>query len=492
MRRDDIIAAVKALSSDITDVEVFESAGSASFRITIRPMDPSAEYNLKVDVLQVLEQVRPAGVGFNVEMGPQNKVKFYSTPEEVMRDFGGGDPPPAWPQRSRFNAIVEEMTVEIAPLRKRDPRLPEPLRAPRLFEQTIQVKERVISPCPNCNNTAFEPNADKTRVTCRGCPLPSPIFILEKDNWDLPTSKYNCSSCGRDSEVTMVMSEINLYCSGCGRLSLHKLREKSSSLRAAKMRVKDAFLKFNDKVIGVVDTAFIEEPVESTVDRIKAMEIETTESKWPTPGWVNQTLGVPIPMENVKLRVDLADAAPWPDELSDEALKDAVNLFKDNPPPNDWVQAIELMQQRVASAYGMTQEELTSSPAAGLFELFRVKLGLQPFDMFRAKTRDGHMARGEPERNWERRTGRTTKSLLWAIADFMCGDCNCLYVTGATEVYTRDLVKLAREMHERINLSKAMPVRPLMPVDVDLSYNYKREKSYVWIDHSLYERRGLR
>jgi hypothetical protein len=188
----------------------------------------------------------------------------------------------------------------------------------------------------------------------------------------------------------------------------------------------------------------------------------------------------------------------WPDELSDEALKEAVAAIK---PPATWVEAIEQLQQEIGKSLAVPTDILyakmngdpdptSSGAAAGLFDLFRVKLGLYPFMEFADRQRTENITRRQlKERDWDRRTGRTTRGMLFAIAQFMVSDMREFAVVAVNERYTKQLANEVRDVYERLNLARRMPIRALMPRDYQYGYDYKPQRFQVFVDHSWAEER---
>jgi hypothetical protein len=134
------------------------------------------------------------------------------TADEARAQFGLPDVPVPAP-RTRFSAVVEELTVEIAPLKKPTPTTePARPRAPRVFEPTIRVINKQLSACPACGCTAFTMNETKSSVWCRGCKS-TPVYALEFVDKSIPDSAmYICNGCRTQARVTMTMSELNLWC----------------------------------------------------------------------------------------------------------------------------------------------------------------------------------------------------------------------------------------------------------------------------------------
>lgn len=111
---------------------------------------------------------------------------------------------------SRFSMIAEELTYDPKP-RATDV-LPGDAPAMRL---TAGVPE-----CPRCGCGAFELRAGAIAV-CLGCPPPAPSYQVPA-GIRMDTARYRCSGCGKQRQVTCALSDVNLHCDGCrGRLALH-------------------------------------------------------------------------------------------------------------------------------------------------------------------------------------------------------------------------------------------------------------------------------
>lgn len=97
----------------------------------------------------------------------------------------------------------------------------EPTPVPQLDVLRVNLDGSVA--CPRCGNSAFEPTNSYTlnpSVACRGCQPPAPTYELP-NGFTLKYNRYRCDACGRQAQVTMTLSEVNLYCGGCGRLAIH-------------------------------------------------------------------------------------------------------------------------------------------------------------------------------------------------------------------------------------------------------------------------------
>lgn len=505
MRKSDYIYLVTSVSRDVLDVEIRTADDDQNiepgtmFIIVTTDLPEDQQIDLRMAISERVSRMIPAGIGLALmfknrgdavriigvtEKGPVREAVFYDNAEDVNRAYAYQPEPVEWPlaaalagtispevkaevsswmQRTRFDAVADELTADIAPLKKLSV-TSETFKAPRLFEQTIDVKDRTVSPCLKCSNQAFSPVkvGSQERLVCRGCPPPAPSYVINQlDAWGLSTNKYQCSSCGKVDDVTMLLSEINLHCERCQRLTLHidfqtatgfnkkalwaRAQAKTTSFAAAKARI-----TFNGKVMGTASDVTVE--ISEEQKNI----------------FKNETLGEFVPAKS----------------------ESKFTMTAVGEVPKDWVQAIERMNLNVAAEYGMTFEEQTSSPAAGLIELFRNKLGLKPFREFAAKQVQMNQGpRGLKARDWERQTGRTTRGMLFAIAEFMVSQLRMFCVVGLNERYTKDLANLARDVHAKLNLARDMPVKALLPGDYDPTYDYtKSQSAKVFVDHSYAEK----
>jgi ribosomal protein S27AE len=118
--------------------------------------------------------------------------------------------------RSRFSVIVEEFGIE--------DRGDEIVATPQLIVSGSFVNATTEIRCPRCGAGAFTRGlvGDEPGVVCRGCPPPAPVYTLNNAvNVALKMERYRCSSCGQQDFVTMTLSDVNLYCRGCSKLTLH-------------------------------------------------------------------------------------------------------------------------------------------------------------------------------------------------------------------------------------------------------------------------------
>lgn len=492
MRKSDIVNAIMSSFTNVQDVEVSERPGFVTIVVTTDLRNSAEQYNLRVNIMTLLEKMRPMGVGTDVQLKsyddgsllifreqtvPTRNIEYtynINEREDVFEaDFDDDDMPEQVVTLSRFSAVAAEITEAIAPLMKSTSE-PRPT-VPRLFEQTIQAAYGKPSACPKCGCFAFEPNASGDRAVCRGCPLPSPSYPIEYADKDkLTTRRYKCSSCNRDSAVTMELREVNLYCSGCGKLSIHSVQvSKSRVLRGSK-----AIMTFKDvKIEGFAENVEVVEfdPLDLYKEKV---DLNTDKITVLPPG---KSYDISFEVESASSSDDLV-----------EALARSVKKPEKGWPTPSWAAAIAQLQQRVAGEFGMPEEALNDSPALQLVEMFRVKLGLRPFSAFAEERRNENLVSMDStqEKDFNRRTGRTTRRMLLSIAEFMVNaDLRMLAVVGATARYTNDLAKEARRMYEQLNLSRKMDIKPLMPSDFDPRFDYTAtQRTHVFVDHSYTEK----
>ncbi len=428
-------------------------------------------FELRSNIMMSLEPCRPAGVGFEVVL---------------KRD---GDPFVPANALSRFHAVAAEITAHIAPLKKPSPPVVEKVVARQLFAEVIKVDLLgVPSPCPRCQCQAFTPDKNGKQIACRGCPLPSPVFEVETlpDGPGVASREYRCCSCGAKSQVTMAISQINLYCWGCKRLALHDLKTLPNPVKL------------------FIDT----ETKKQTLAAIYGAKDQRVSSG----AYINEVLGVPIPVEDPSrdperasrvlkgskaifkfkdVEVGTVTDIKYVESEFDADTIDAMELYRDVPPGKgysismtvqaedgkDWAQTIEQLQQRAVM-----------SPAAQLMESYREKLGLMPFAAYEKQQREDNFDVGAPRSELDRRTGRTTRGLIRAIAEFVVSDLGFLAVVGHTERYTKELAYMTCRMRDQLDIVRQMEVRPIMPLNFDPRSDYTRlQRAYVYVDHSYEE-----
>jgi|GEM_PF-6207978 len=93
-----------------------------------------------------------------------------------------------------------------------------------------------------------------------------------------------------------------------------------------------------------------------------------------------------------------------------------------------------------------------------LAEFYAGMLGLIPFNVYRAKHRDLNMGRGIPSQDWDRRTGRTWRGLLEAIAKVTVQDAGKLYVLTSSSTHTKELIRYVWGFYQSLRLRVMEPL----------------------------------
>ena len=447
----EIVSAVMSTFPTIRGVEVREAERFVvTIVVTVESLAMAEDYDLRMSILERLEPLRPAGLGFEVVIAEwQDRTVDQRAVAAAALAFSGSATwveSTLWDQaaeiyrgdkvvRTRFSAIAEELTAHISPAKKPPPpSVFEPKStAVQIFEEVIEVKPGgTLTPCPKCKCLAFEPNSSNTRVICRGCPLPAPAYTLVNGGLPFDLRTYKCCSCGRDSRITMTMSEVNLYCGGCNLLRLHQ---------AVEVRKEFTWLDID------------------MVRQEKKAESIATQRGW---GEIPEAP-----------RSDVADAIIY------------ASSFQQNPEPRTVV--VESPEQTLRN-FARVPIDPKEKAVRELVELYRQKLRLRPFAEFQRERRTEN-ERQLSGRDWNRQTGRTTRGLLYAIAEFVVSDLRLFALVAHTGMYARDLRNLALGMHMELGIARTLPCRPLSPADFDMSYDYtKSQSTYVYVDHTYRER----
>ncbi len=514
MRKEEIVGAIMSTFPNVQDVEVGSAMGPMITIVVTTDLVNSAEqYDLRVRIGELLEPMRAAGTGFNILLKrfddrsmivfntasasvaetfagidrSARDVKFYNSADELMKDFPATVAAAAGissgyfedgviitvaTTRNRFDAVAQELVEEVPPLMK--PSTPAPVRVvPQLFQDVITFTNGKPSACPKCGCFAFERNVAGDQALCRGCPLPAPIFATElADNVAVEMRRFKCGRCNKRTSVTMEMKEINLYCGGCGGLTLHEME----------WQTKPAPAEWKNETLGV-SVPPDESPPKTRVLRGKNAVFTFKNISFQ---------GIPVSdTEVVEVGATDFDAFSSPDPETKYPPGKGYSIKLTAESTTAWIDVMKLMQPgRPRTKYEPTEEELTASPAAGLAEMFRKKLGLRPFREWEEYARKRKRDRDMRQVDWIRGTGRTTQALLFAIAEYATTPNLRLFCTvGSSMRYSTDLANEAKRLYEGLNLSVQMPIRPLSPDDFDQRYNYGQERVHVYIDHSYRERR---
>jgi hypothetical protein len=179
----------------------------------------------------------------------------------------------------RFAMIALEMTTDVQ-LNPGPPTFP-----------VLQVEEDgaiMVLQCPRCSNKAFEPArvsgtdgvdvvkpdpSGRPGVVCLGCPTTQCYSLPEKlRKLSLSTECYRCVGCGRMPQVTMTLSEVNLHCRFCLRLTLHVRQGDAPKPLTTTLSVKtrpstDAYLTLKNDLLNSVWMNYVDGvPTGSSMD----------------------------------------------------------------------------------------------------------------------------------------------------------------------------------------------------------------------------------
>lgn len=295
-------------------------------------------------------------------------------------------------KRSRFSAIVEEMTGAVVPAPKQRPGQPEALRVPRVFEEVVKVALGRVDSCPKCRCVAFTLSADGTSATCRACPLPAPTYRVQwLDGAVITMSPYKCERCYQDVMLTSTVDRINVYCSPCERLSLFMLSLTEPS------RVKPK-VDWN-----------------GLLERVKNIKWVPTYEREIPEAYFRQR-----PETDAELRARV-------EQLSMVSL---VTVFEDSK-TNVRLETVEQL---------------------------RNVAGLLPFGYYASLITERNRENGLRPSDEIRRTGRTTKGILYALADVVTRGARTLAVRSTTERHEKELIRYAWDLYTKCGLAAAKPL----------------------------------
>lgn len=483
-------------------------------------------------------------------------------------------------KRTRFSAVVEELTAPIKPVSK--PRAggeAKPVVA-QLFENVVKVDQNgKPSPCPKCGTSAFEPiwvtetfgNTISTepkpdlvpKLLCRACPLPSSILAVESAG-DVPavvrTNRYRCS-CRARSMVTLSINEVNLYCGKCGRLAIHDMEIAQPKLGGSV----DKSTKLSSYVIantvpgpagkylamGVVtpeETMELFKSAPLTVDNAAPgsdVSAQLTAEYNPAcaacgHGKLQHTPTCQWDPATCECKVFVVDSFARGGE-SDTELRDRINAYfeMNKRPPSDitalmdtnraplseatfkqateklrarttdWYDPlsappgigtfIDTMTSKLASAFGMSVGQLASTrslrygPAdvIDLAEQFREKLMLQPFDKFAKDKSYENAVRGDLRpRDWDRRTGRTLRGLVFALAEVVLKRAGILFIRASNSAQDKMLIADAWALYAQLGFKTTEPLHTVRPVPRPWPSEVEQPDVVVFTDHYYNELRS--
>lgn len=372
-------------------------------------------------------------------------------------------------KRTRFSAVVEEMTAPIKPVTKPPVGTQAKPTVPQLFETIITVNSNgELQPCPKCSTSAFTPTwvgdtygntfswepkpGLMPKLICRGCPLPSPIYaVSDMAAAAIKAEQYRCCTCGWRSKVTLSnrFEQTNLYCSGCARLTLHDLQRPQEPTR----RVPAPWVDLDTFKDAAVTVDFMQGAAESDVELKDRMNEYLNTYKAMSPALLT--------------------------EASFEMAK--VEMIKPLAPGNI-EELIDAQVRKVASVYGMPEELLRRDrpvrlrfgldDVARVADTMRERLGLTPFDKYgegqRLANAVMHQMRDD---DIDRRTGRTTRGLLEALAEVVLNRAGILFVKGTSSAHDKTLIGAAWGLYSALGLKAMDPLHTVRSTPPSRDYD---------------------
>lgn len=353
----------------------------------------------------------------------------------------------------RFAAVALEMSGEIEP----------PPSPPSTAPQLLVDGDGSIT-CPRCTFKAFVPISNR-EVVCVGC-SGNPWYALPDGINIGPTPPYRCDSCGGRRPVTMTLSEVNLHCVDCKRLTLHVKQIDANEVRrerfamergARQLRMPEQLNRWLESKLGT--------PADERRLRMPDPEllVQTRDYSNPVP-----------PKWNFKAPLR------WRSESNDD-----FNPFT----PSETLTAADEALRDLSSRVSSETRENTRALERVVTERMRVDLGLADFDVFaktRRETNAAAVIRGEYSGNdIARRTGRTTRGLLEVIAKCSLERWVQVWVRSSSERHDKELCGRAAEMIATLMLDYPREVRIMamqLPRDLD--------DVGVYLDHTYYEQRA--
>jgi len=358
-------------------------------------------------------------------------------------------------KRTRFSAVFEELTSSIKPMTKPAPGTEARSSIPQLFEGTISCPFGRPAPCPKCNCTAFEPVwvnqgtsgpvmlagpavGYEPRLICRACPRPSAEIYMYDTSVVLVVQVMRCGGCGCKSRNTITIGQTNLYCGDCGKLTLHETFNSRASIRIEKVNTPG---------------------MQSWLDSEKWPPDRTQEAcarcghgrvrHRPECQW-NSTCGCPAFCVSIPGDSDLVDSY-------------TIAMANDN------------LTRAVLAPSGSYTSQLAES--------FYDKLGWKSSDVYARGVRELNNSRGMTGREIDRRTGRTTRGLLYAFAEVEVRKAAVLWLRGATKMSDALLVAQSEKLRRLLRQPLSVIIKK-MPENLDPK---RCSADVVYIDHHYYE-----
>lgn len=297
--------------------------------------------------------------------------------------------------------------------------------------------------CIRCGTSAIAMVTQQPMtVVCLGCPKPTAYRLTSGTS--LKTSTYRCESCGKKSQVTMTLSDVNLYChKGCGgRLTLHA-------------RVSD----------GVAVTKKPEQ-ASFKVDPAELMKPRFVQD-FPAPPPYR-----PSPRDTRSF--SFQSTAPGA-SYADSVLNNAAALVDVSRP--------HVIGSRTVDAPRLTE----------VIELIRSALGLEDFQDFEVtKIRKNRRSMGSSSPDVMRQTGRTTRALVDVVARCSIETTTKLHVLGYPRKYSRNFGYNLQAMFDGAGISPPMIVSAVADdIEDKIAAGSNVVLPYgvmIYVDHIFYDR----
>lgn len=152
--------------------------------------------------------------------------------------------------------------------------------------------------CPRCKLGAFELGGaipaitGQVGITCLGCPPPAPTYFIPEGS-KVSINPYRCCRCSNRARVTMTLSEVNLHCRACKRLTLHSRQNPAPTPKMPKSSAVASWILSKELTPKPEDSLF------TWADFDKPSGLQSVDARFE-----NTTLGVPYQPETKLQDVD--------------------------------------------------------------------------------------------------------------------------------------------------------------------------------------------
>jgi hypothetical protein len=371
-------------------------------------------------------------------------------------------------QRTRFSAVIEELTGPTEPATKVELKAAVPEFA-ITFPYVVKVRDGVPSTCPKCDCAVYTPLIDLRRsqggiaVMCRACPLPPPVYQVELETWtalavNIKTNPYRCGQCNKNSMVSIAVDRVNLYCEQCRTLTIHG----AVTSFPLKAQVDDAktfaeLLGFRPSTRDVDTSTFFRgnDSDDELRERVNARLLELR-------------LGMVTATESRNLS-EWNNFDARPSRRSEDRFSFSESIGR----RTSWQDRIRVLADRF-------YDILDLLPA----EKWAINTRLENVYKFNAKPRDV-----------VRRTGRTTRGLLEALAEVVLKSAGRLFVRGSSATRDKMHVQDAWDFYKRLGLRVAEPLHTvsIMPLNARDGWRVTDNEpdAVVFVDHHFDEINAL-